>query len=88
MPRRTPHSQSRSFTEPVRLPRPLEEFPFAVPTSGPPRAEPGVPVNPAFEAAAARARDSPAWRYHEIATNHLVPQNRPAELAGLLLDLA
>jgi hypothetical protein len=45
-------------------------------------------VNPAFESAAARARDSPAWHYHEIATTHLVPQNRPAVLVGLLLDLA
>jgi pimeloyl-ACP methyl ester carboxylesterase len=30
---------------------------------------------------------SPAWRYREIATNHMVASNRPTELAGLLLEL-
>ena len=33
------------------------------------------------DASAARARTSPAWRYHEIATTHMVPENRPDELA-------
>lgn len=41
-----------------------------------------------FDGSAARARTSPAWRYHEIATTHMVPENRPAELAELLLALA
>jgi hypothetical protein len=31
---------------------------------------------------------SPAWRYREIATNHMIASNRPGELAGLLLELA
>jgi pimeloyl-ACP methyl ester carboxylesterase len=87
VPRRTAQP-IRSFTEPVRLPRPPEDFPFSRTYIRATVREPGVPANPAFDAAAARARDSPAWRYHEIATTHLVPQNRPAELAGLLLDLA
>ena len=87
VPRRTAQP-IRSFTEPVRLPRPPEDFPFSRTYIRATVPEPGVPANPAFDAAAARARDSPAWRYHEIATTHLVPQNRPAELAGLLLDLA
>ena len=30
---------------------------------------------------------SPAWRYREISTNHMIPSNRPAELARLLLEL-
>ena len=30
---------------------------------------------------------SPAWRYREIATNHMIPSNRPDELARLLLEL-
>ena len=39
-------------------------------------------------AAADRARQSPAWRYREIATGHMVPANRPEELARILLELA
>jgi len=31
---------------------------------------------------------SQAWRYREIATNHMIASNRPGELAGLLLELA
>jgi hypothetical protein len=31
---------------------------------------------------------SPAWRYREIATSHMIPSNRPGELARLLLELA
>ena len=41
-----------------------------------------------FWAAADRAVASPAWRYREIATNHMIASNRPGELAGLLLELA
>jgi pimeloyl-ACP methyl ester carboxylesterase len=78
----------RCFTEPVRLPRPLEDFPFSRSYIRATVPDPGAPANPAFDAAAARARASPAWRYHEIATTHLVAQNRPAELASLLLQLA
>jgi hypothetical protein len=37
---------------------------------------------------AARARTSPAWRHHEIATTHTVPGNRPAEPAALLAGSA
>ena len=39
------------------------------------------------EAAAARAKESDAWSYHEVATNHMVASNRPDELAAILLDL-
>jgi pimeloyl-ACP methyl ester carboxylesterase len=42
----------------------------------------------AFWRAAERVKASPAWSYHEIATNHMIPTNRPAELATILLDLA
>ena len=48
-----------------------------------------APGSSAFWKAAARAEASPeAWRYREIATNHMIPNNRPAELAGHLLELA
>lgn len=35
-----------------------------------------------------RVRDHPAWRYHEIDSNHMVPQNRPREFADVLPSLA
>jgi pimeloyl-ACP methyl ester carboxylesterase len=84
-PRRTLHPVG-CFTEPVRLSRPLEEWPFRRTYVRATAEEPGVPPNPGFEAAAARARASDAWVYREIATTHLVPQNRPRELVDLLLE--
>jgi pimeloyl-ACP methyl ester carboxylesterase len=86
-PRRTPHPV-RCFTEAVRLPRPLESFPFSRSYVRATEPEPGVPGNAAFGAAAEHARTSPSWRYSEIATTHLVPQNRPAEVTRLLLGLS
>jgi pimeloyl-ACP methyl ester carboxylesterase len=83
--RRTPQPAG-CFTEPVRLTRPLEEYPFTrtyIKAAAEPRTEPPGP----FWAAAARVRSSPAWRYREIATTHMVASNRPQELAGLLLEL-
>jgi hypothetical protein len=81
--RRTPQPAG-CFTEPVRLARPLEDYPFTrtyIKATGEPRDD-----GP-FWAAADRAQASPAWRYHEIATNHMVASNRPEELTRLLLDL-
>jgi pimeloyl-ACP methyl ester carboxylesterase len=86
-PRRTPHPVA-CFTEPVRLARPLEEFAVTRTYIRATVQEPGVPANPAFEAAAARTRASSAWRYREIATTHLVAQNRPSEVVDLLLEAA
>jgi pimeloyl-ACP methyl ester carboxylesterase len=83
--RRTPHPVG-CFTEPVRLAHPLEDYPFTrtyIKATGEPRPPEGEP----FWAAADRAKASPAWRYHEIATNHMVASNRPEELTRLLLDL-
>jgi pimeloyl-ACP methyl ester carboxylesterase len=84
--RRTPHPAG-CFTEPVRLARPLEDYPLTrtyIKATGEPRPEAGGP----FWAAADRAVASPTWRYREIATNHMIASNRPGELAGLLLELA
>ncbi len=39
----------------------------------------------AFWKAAALARESEQWDYHEIGTNHMVAINRPHELAAILL---
>ena len=83
--RRTPQPAG-CFTEPVRLARPLEDYPFTrtyIKATGDPRPEPGGP----FWAAADRARRSPAWRYREIDTGHMIPGNRPGHLARLLLEL-
>ena len=84
--RRTPHP-ARCFSEPVRLARPLEDYPFTrtyIKASAEPRTEPPGP----FWAAADRARNSPAWRYREVATTHMIPSNRPDDLARLLSELA
>ncbi|MGE5292456.1 MAG: alpha/beta fold hydrolase [Micromonosporaceae bacterium] len=84
--RRTPHPIG-CFTEPVRLVRKLEDYPFTrtyIKATGEPRPEPGGP----FWEAADRVRNSPAWRYREIATNHMIPNNRPEDLARILLELA
>jgi pimeloyl-ACP methyl ester carboxylesterase len=83
--RRTPQPAG-CFTEPVRLARPLEDYPFTrtyIKATGEPRPEPGGP----FWTAADRAKASPAWRYREITTSHMVASNRPEELARLLLEL-
>jgi pimeloyl-ACP methyl ester carboxylesterase len=82
-PRRTPHPRA-CFTEPARVPRQLEDYSFGrTYIKATEDAEPG-----AFWAAAERAKSSPAWNYREIATNHMVPANRPEELADMLLELA
>jgi pimeloyl-ACP methyl ester carboxylesterase len=81
--RRTAHPKG-CFTEPVRLPQPLENYPFSrTYIKATVEAEPKV-----FWDAAERARTSPAWRYREIATDHMVPINRPDELTAMLLELA
>ncbi len=66
--------------------RAAEDYPFTrtyIKATGEPRPESGGP----FWAAAERAKASPAWRYREIATSHMVASNRPTELVGLLLEL-
>ncbi|MER5768732.1 alpha/beta hydrolase [Streptomyces sp. NPDC001985] len=85
--RRTPQPIS-CFTEPIRIPRRPEDYPFSrtfIKATGEPRPEPGGP----FWAGADRARKAPElWNYREIDTNHMIPSNRPAELADLLLELS
>jgi pimeloyl-ACP methyl ester carboxylesterase len=79
------HAQPmRTLTEPVRVSVPLEQRGIGLTYI---RATQD-PNGALFDASAARARTSDAWRYHEIATTHMVPENRPAELSELLLALA
>ena len=84
--RRTPQPRG-CFTEPVHLSRPLEAFPFTRTYVKATADEPDAPGSGVFWAAADHARQSPAWRYREIATNHMIPSNRPDELVALLLEL-
>jgi pimeloyl-ACP methyl ester carboxylesterase len=85
-PRRIAHPIG-CFVEPVRLAQPLEAFPFSRTYIRATADAPDAPATAVFEAVAARAQASDAWSYHEIATNHMVPSNRPDELAKILLDL-
>jgi hypothetical protein len=85
--RRTPHPLA-CFTEPVRLARPLEDFPFSRTYIRATGDEPDGDGGQAFSVAAERARTSAAWQYHEIATSHMVPNNRPEELVTILAALA
>ncbi len=86
-PRRTPQPV-RCFTERVTLSRPLEEFAFGRTYIRATGDAPDAPGTAAFAAAAAHARRSPRWSVHEIDTNHMVPSNRPDELAAILDQLA
>jgi pimeloyl-ACP methyl ester carboxylesterase len=86
--RRTPHPVG-CFTEPVRLSKPLEDYPFTrtyIKATADPRPAPGGRGG-MFWAAAGYARADPAWRYREIDTNHMVAANRPGDLVNLLLEL-
>lgn len=86
LPRRSPQPV-RTLTEPVRLPRPLESQAFGrtyIKALGDPRRTEGPD---GFWEAADRIRDDPRWTYVETTSNHMVPQNRPAELAAILLDV-
>ena len=59
--RRVPHPIG-CFTEAVRLARPLEEYPFARTYIRAVADAPDAPSAVAFDAAAAHARQSPAWQ--------------------------
>jgi len=77
------------FTEAVRLSTPLERQPFGrtyVKATADAR-ENASPRRSAFWQAADRLRADPAWRYREIATSHMVQNEKPEELAGLLLEV-
>ena len=86
-PRRVGHP-TRTFNEPVRLRTPLEERGISLTymkATGEPRPEgTGGP----FWVAADRTRKDSRWRYEEIATNHMIPQNRPQELVRILVEVA
>ena len=77
---------ARCFSEPVRLARPLEDYPLArtyIKAAAEPRGQPPSP----FWAAADRAKASQAWHYRELDTTHMIPSNRPADLTRMLTEL-
>jgi pimeloyl-ACP methyl ester carboxylesterase len=78
---------ARTFSEPVRLAQPLEQYPFGrtyLKATGDARREHAPDP---FWQAADRYRDDPAWRYAEHPSNHMIPQNDPEGLTGFLLSL-
>jgi pimeloyl-ACP methyl ester carboxylesterase len=86
-PRRSRHPRG-CFIEPVRLRQPLEERDFSltyIKATGEPRPEGG---GGPFWLAADRTSSDPRWRYREIATNHMIPFNRPQELANILMEVS
>lgn len=84
--RRLPHPVA-CFGEPVRLPQPLESYPFTRTYIKATASSPDVSGEPVFSATAQRLRESTAWRHHEIASNHMVASNRPHDLVAVLEGL-
>ena len=85
--RRVPHPRA-CLTEPVYVARPLEDYTEFTRTYIKATLSPASDLGEsAFRAAGQRAKDSPAWRYEEIATTHIVTSNKPAEIAKLLMGI-
>ena len=76
-----------TFSEAVQLQKPIETWDFTR-TYIKATADPGEAQDSSFWQAAAEAKASDAWSYHEIATNHLIASTHPEELAAILIDLA
>jgi pimeloyl-ACP methyl ester carboxylesterase len=74
--------------EAVRLAQPLESFGFRRTYIRATESDPSEIGDKHFANAAARARESEAWGYHEIKTNHMILSNKPDELANLLHEIA
>jgi pimeloyl-ACP methyl ester carboxylesterase len=84
--RRTPHPIG-CFNEAVYLSKPLEDYAFTrtyVKASASAKGDPG---NEAFLKAATHAAASSSWQYFEVATNHMLASNKPAETAAILHHL-
>lgn len=85
--RRTAHPRA-CFTEPVFLSKPLEDFGFSRTYIKATQAAVGDVGNDAFLRAAKHAASSSAWRYFEVASNHMLASNKPHETTQLLLEVA
>ena len=76
------------FTEPVYLAKPLDAFPFTRTYIKATRNPPDDVAEPVFAATGNRLKASPAWRYDEIATSHMVAINQPEALVGILTEVS
>lgn len=75
-----------TLTNPVSLAKPQEDWQFGL-TYIKATADPAEQRDSAFWQAFDQAVASPAWRTHEIDTNHMIPELRPDVLADILLKL-
>jgi len=85
-PRRSAQPEG-TFSEPVRLQRPLEDWPFSLSYIKATADARGQGGGGAFWVAGDHAKASPRWSYYEVDTNHMVPFNKPRELAAILLEV-
>ena len=76
------------FTEPVYLAKPLDAFPFTRTYIKATRNPPDDVAEPVFAATGNRLKASPAWRYDEIATSHMVAINQPEALVKVLTEVS
>lgn len=76
-----------TLSEPVRLTKALEEWPFTR-TYIKATADPDEGPESPFWAAAARAKASEHWAYRELPTHHLVAFSMPEQLSAMLLGIA
>jgi pimeloyl-ACP methyl ester carboxylesterase len=73
-----------TLREPVRISKPLEEHAFTrtyIQATAANHEVPTVSRNSEY------TRTHPLWRYREIDTTHMVPNNRPDDLVKLLLEV-
>jgi pimeloyl-ACP methyl ester carboxylesterase len=85
-PRRSAQPEG-TFNEPVRLLRPLEDWPFSLSYIKATADARGQGGGGAFWVAGDKAKASPRWNYYEVDTNHMVPFNKPRELADILVEV-
>jgi pimeloyl-ACP methyl ester carboxylesterase len=76
------------FTEPVYLAKPLDAFPVTRTYIKATRNPPDDVAEPVFAATGNRLKASPAWRYDEIATSHMVATNQPEALVKVLTEVS
>ena len=77
------------FTDPVHLSKPLESHAFSLTyiKATADERENAAERRSGFWQVADRVRNDPRWRYREIATSHMVQNEKPQELRDLLLEV-
>ena len=77
------------FTEPVHLSTPLEKQPFSLTyiKATADERENAAERRSGFWQVADRVRNDPRWRYREIATSHMVQNEKAEELTSLILEV-